>query len=62
MFRGDIMTLKIEKTEYQNKTFRLPVKLVEELAAVAQKNDISMTQLVITLCEYGLENLDASSR
>lgn len=57
--RGDSM-LKIKKTEYQNKTFRLPVPLIERLAQTAQKNDISMTKLVIELCEYGLENLDES--
>lgn len=52
--------LKISKTEYQNKTFRLPVPLVERLAEVAQKNEISMTKLIIELCEYGLDNLDES--
>lgn len=54
--------LVIKKEEYQNKTFRLPVPLVEELARTAQKNDISMTQLVITLCRYGLENLEDSQK
>ena len=39
--------LKIQKTEYQNKTFRLPVALVEKLGEAAQKNNISMTKLVI---------------
>ena len=50
--------LIIKKEEYKNKTFRLPVSLVEELAEAAQKNDISMTQLVITLCRFGLDNLE----
>ncbi|MEZ3425927.1 MAG: DUF2610 domain-containing protein [Lachnospiraceae bacterium] len=52
--------LKITKTEYQNKTFRLPVDLIEKLAEAAQKNNVSMTKLVIELCEYGLENLEES--
>lgn len=52
--------LKIKKTEYQNKTFRLPVPLIDKLAETAQKNSISMTKLIIELCEYGLENLDES--
>lgn len=52
--------LKIQKTEYQNKTFRLPVALVEKLGEAAQKNNISMIKLVIELCEYGLENLEES--
>lgn len=42
------------------KTFRLPVALVEKLGEAAQKNNISMTKLVIELCEYGLENLEES--
>lgn len=56
------MKLKLKKTEYISKTFRLPSDLVEELAAVAQSNDISMTKLVITLCQYGLENLDDANK
>ena len=52
--------LKIKKIEYQNKTFRLPVPLIEKLAETAQKNEISMTKLVIELCEYGLDNLEES--
>ncbi len=52
--------LRITKTEYQNKTFRPPVDLIEKLAEAAQKNNVSMTKLVIELCEYGLENLEES--
>lgn len=50
--------LKLRKIEYQNKTFRLPIPLIEKLAETTQKNNISMTRLVIELCEYGLDNLD----
>lgn len=53
--------LKIEKREYQNKTFRLPVSLVEKLNQVAQDKNISVNKLVVILCEYGLENLDDSA-
>ena len=52
--------LKIQKTEYKNKTFILPVPLVKKLSGAAQKNNISMTKLVTELCEYGLENLEDS--
>ncbi|MCI8586767.1 MAG: hypothetical protein HFI92_12940 [Lachnospiraceae bacterium] len=51
--------LKIEKREYQNKTFRLPLSLVERLNRLAQEKNISVNQLVVILCEYGLENLDS---
>lgn len=50
--------LRIKKVEYINKTFRLPVPLVEEMATIAQRKNISVTQLVILLCEYGIANLD----
>ncbi len=52
------MSLKLKKIEYQHKSFRLPVPLIERLAETAQRNGMSMTRLVIELCEYGLENLD----
>lgn len=52
--------LKIEKREYVNRTFRLPKSLVESLGQIAQEKNISVNQLVIMLCEYGIENLDKS--
>ena len=50
--------LKIEKKEYQNRTFRLPVSLIERLGAVAQAKNMSVNNLVVTLCEYALDNLE----
>lgn len=52
--------LKIDKREYQNRTFRLPVSLIEKLGSIAQEKNIFVNQLVIILCEYGIENLDDS--
>lgn len=52
--------LKIDKKEYQNRTFRLPVTLIEKLGEIAQAKNISVNQLVIILCEYGIQNLDDS--
>ncbi|SCH18422.1 Uncharacterised protein [uncultured Clostridium sp.] len=52
--------LKIDKNEYQNRTFRLPVSLIEKLGAIAQSKNISVNKLVIILCEYGIDNLDQS--
>ena len=49
---------RIEKTEYVNKTFRLPVELVEELEHVAQKEDISVNKLVMQCCRYALDHLE----
>lgn len=49
---------KIEKTEYVNKTFRMPKDLIAELSELAQKKDISLNQLIIQCCRYSLDNLD----
>ncbi|MBO6087426.1 toxin-antitoxin system HicB family antitoxin [bacterium] len=49
---------RIEKPEMVNKTFRLPLELVEELSTVAQNQNISLNNLVKQCCEYALNNLD----
>ena len=48
---------KIEKTEMVNKTFRLPANLVSELQKIAQKENISLNNLVKQCCEYAIKNL-----
>ena len=52
---------KIEKHEMINKTFRLPLDLVEKLSKVAQNQGISLNSLVKQCCEYALNNLDDSA-
>ncbi|MDE7424114.1 MAG: hypothetical protein K2N51_10510 [Lachnospiraceae bacterium] len=49
---------KVTKTEHVNKTFRLPVTLVQQLEQLAQNKDVSLNQLVIQCCEYALSNLE----
>lgn len=49
---------KIEKPEMINKTFRLPLELVQCLQKVAQNKGISLNKLVIQCCEYALKNLE----
>ncbi len=51
---------RVEKTEYVNKTFRLPKDLVTELSVLAQQKNVSLNQLVIQCCRYSLNNLDES--
>ena len=48
---------KIEKVEMTNKTFRLPLDLVNRLQTIAQNNDVSLNNLVVQCCEYALANL-----
>ena len=51
---------KVEKPEIINKTFRLPLKLVQELQMVAQNKEVSLNNLVQQCCEYALKHLDKS--
>lgn len=47
---------KISKTEYVNKTFRIPKDLLEKLQVFASKNHVSVNELVVQCCDYALEN------
>ena len=51
---------KVKKTEYVNKTFRLPTDLVKRLEVVAQNKNVSLNNLVVQCCEYAVENIDNS--
>ncbi len=51
---------KVEKIEMINKTFRLPLKLVQELQTIAQNRDVSLNNLVLQCCEYALKHLDTN--
>lgn len=48
---------RVEKEEMINKTFRLPVSLVEKLYNVAQNKGVSLNNLVKQCCEYALSQL-----
>lgn len=48
---------KIKKTEYTNKTFRIPTELVKRMETIAQEQDISLNNLVVQCCEYALDNM-----
>ena len=49
---------KIEKPEMINKTFRMPLELVEKMQKVAQEKGVSLNNLVVQCCEYALKNLE----
>lgn len=49
---------KVEKPEMINKTFRLPLALVQRLQKVAQDKGVSLNNLVMQCCEYALNHLD----
>lgn len=49
---------KVKKTEFVNKTFRMPAELVKNLEFLAQNKHVSLNNLIIQCCEYALENID----
>ena len=51
---------RVKKTEFINKTFRMPAELVKNLEVLAQNKCVSLNNLVIQCCEYALENIDKS--
>ena len=51
----------VKKIEMVNKTFRLPLNLVERLSIIAQEKGVSMNNLVTQCCEYALDQLDSPS-
>ncbi|MDR1167707.1 MAG: hypothetical protein LBK53_02290 [Heliobacteriaceae bacterium] len=48
---------EVKKAEMTNKTFRLPLELIERLYKIAQRKGISLNNLVKQCCEYALENI-----
>lgn len=48
----------VKKQEMITKTFRIPNDLLQKLEMIAQKNGVSVNNLVIQCCEYALENLE----
>lgn len=52
------MKFKVKKQEYANRTFRLPVELLEQLNEIATEKNISLNQLIVQCCEYAMNNID----
>ena len=46
-----------KNSEMVNKTFRLPVDLVQRLTEVARAQDVSVNNLVQQCCEYALGDM-----
>ena len=47
---------EVKKTEFVNKTFRMPAELVKQMEKIAQNEKVSLNNLVAQCCEYALEN------
>jgi len=51
---------KIQKGyDSESKTFRLPIELIERLDVLAERNKISLNQLVIQCLRYAIDNLES---
>ena len=50
--------LKKEATEYENKSLRLPKDRIDEVQALANKNNLSFNKVVIQCIEYALDNME----
>ena len=51
-----------KNSEMINKTFRLPVDLVQRLTEVARAQDVSVNNLVQQCCEYALGDMDGEAQ
>jgi len=52
------MGLRIEREEFVNKTFRLNAKLMQEVAVISAKKNISVNRFVDIALRYALEHLE----
>ena len=50
--------LKNDGIEYENKSIRLPVDLIEKVQCLANDNNISFNKVVIQCIEYALSHID----
>lgn len=55
--------LEIEKGyESVNKTFRIPINIVEQLERLAGENNTSVNKVVIQCLQYSLNNISTKDR
>lgn len=52
---------KVQREEYVNKTFRMPVELVKQLETLAQNEKVSLNNLIVQCCRYALEHLSTEA-
>lgn len=50
--------IRKEFAEYENKSLRLPVELIDKVQRLANENNISFNRVVIQCIEYALEHMD----
>ncbi len=53
--------IKKDYIEYENKSLRLPVDLIEQVQSLATENDMSFNKVVIQCIEYALDNMASNT-
>ena len=48
----------IEREEYINKTFKIPVKLADQMNKICDEKNVSLNKLVVKCIQYALDNSD----
>ena len=48
----------IEREEYINKTFRIPIELVDKMSTICGNKNVSLNKLTVKCIEYALDNSD----
>ncbi|MCR4625142.1 MAG: toxin-antitoxin system HicB family antitoxin [Lachnospiraceae bacterium] len=52
------MKFKINKTEYINRTFRIPKCLSEKIARMAQASNVSSNEFVIQAIQFAIKSYE----
>ena len=47
-----------ERIEYENKSLRLPIDLIEKVQELANENDLSFNKVVIQCIDYALDHME----
>ncbi len=54
--------IKKDRIEYENKSLRLPVDLIEKVQKLADENDLSFNKVVIQCIDYALDHMEDSNK
>lgn len=49
---------RVEREEYSNRTFRMPVSLLDRMYAIVEAKNISLNKLVVLCCQYALDHME----
>lgn len=56
--RTDMFKIRREPAEYESKSLRLPIEMIEKVQKLADSNNISFNKVITQCVDYALDNLD----